>query len=386
MKVALVHDYLKEFGGAESVLESLSDLYPDAPIYTALFVPSALGPHRLRLVKKWRGRIHQSFFRFIPFASFLISPLRLLSPLAFYSFNFSGFDLIISSATGAYFPNALNKRGAKLVCYCHTPPRYLYGLPTARNFTKNPVIRAFVAIFNHLYRLLDFRFSQNVDQYIANSYTTAGRIRKYYRRSSVVINPPVDTVQISHLSLPRRSKNIYYLAGGRFARAKRLDLAILACNQLKLPVKIFGRDFANIESELRSIAGPTIEFIGEVTQEEKFVLYKNSIAFIFPSDNEDFGIMPVEAMSQGCPVIAYGVGGAAETVLDGQTGVLFHHLTRESCVQAIKRFQSLTINPKACISRASLFSPQIFRNKIKKLTSSVSFSSAIPIKPLQIFY
>jgi hypothetical protein len=136
MRIALVHDYLKEYGGAESVLEALSDIFPDAPIYTTLYCPGSFGPHRTRLTQKWSHRIHQSFFQYLPFAHKIISPLRLLSPLAFKSFDFSEFDLIITSATGAYFPNLINKKQAKLVCYCHTPPRYLYGLPTARNFTK----------------------------------------------------------------------------------------------------------------------------------------------------------------------------------------------------------------------------------------------------------
>ncbi|MBU3935117.1 hypothetical protein KJ909_00400, partial [Patescibacteria group bacterium] len=151
-KIALVHDYLKEYGGAESVLEALSDIFPDAPIYTSLYRPQSFGPHRLRLQKKWHGRIRQSFFQFIPFASCLISPLRFLSPLAFKSFNFhpatagAAFDLIISSATGAYFPNALKKGEAKLICYCHTPPRYLYGLATARDPKKYPILNFFAQI------------------------------------------------------------------------------------------------------------------------------------------------------------------------------------------------------------------------------------------------
>ena len=160
MKIALVHDYLKEIGGAETVLETLSDLFPDAPIYTTLYRPQNFGPHRDRLEKKWGSRIHQSLFKYIPFASKLISPLRLLSPLAFRLFNFQTFDLIITSATGAYFPNALNKKSAKLICYCHTPPRYLYGLPTARDLKKYPVFNALSEIANHFLRLLDFRWAQ----------------------------------------------------------------------------------------------------------------------------------------------------------------------------------------------------------------------------------
>ncbi len=374
LKIALVHDYLKEYGGAELVLETLSDIFPTAPIYTSLYCPGHFGPHRSRLQKKWSGRIHQSFFKFIPFASHLISPLRLLSPLAFKLFNFSRYDLIISSATGAYFPNALNKKTAKLICYCHTPPRYLYGLPTARNLKKYPVINFLAQIANHFLRLLDFTYAQNVDSYIANSRTTAARIKKFYRKEAIVINPPVNLPQIiKTLTTPQN----FYLTGGRLARAKRHDIAILACNRLKLPLKIFGRDFANHQQELKNIAGPTIEFLGEITNQQKDTLMSQTIAFIFPSDNEDFGIIPVEAMAHGCPVIGYNSGGTAETVINGKTGILFDKLTPKSCALAIKKLQDLChsepsrrIWAKACRHRARQFDKITFTKKINKLTNS----------------
>lgn len=371
-KIALVHDYLKEYGGAEKVLETLSDIFPQAPIYTAIYHPASLGPHRKRLEKKWAGRIHQSFFRFLPFASHLISPLRFLSPLAFRLLDFHSFNLIISSATGAYFPNALNKGNAKLICYCHTPPRYLYGLPTARNLSKQPVISTLTSLINHLFRLFDFNFAQNVDQFIANSGTTAARIRKFYRKQAIVINPPVS---FSQKPAPQRpSARSYYLAGGRLARAKRYDLAIQACNQLKLPLKIFGRDFAGHQAQLKSLAGPTIEFLGEITNNQKFRLMSQAKAFIFCSDQEDFGIVPVEAMARGTPVIGYNSGGTAETVIDGKTGVLFNKLTVSSLVSAIRKFQKISRSQiafqslsRACRTRARQFSSSVFTVKIKKL-------------------
>ena len=370
-KIALVQDYIKEFGGAEAVLEVLSDIFPQAPIYTSIYKPEYLGPHQDRLQKKCANRIHQSFFQYIPFAHKIISPLRLLSPLAFKSFDFSKFDLIITSATGAYFPNSLHKKSAKLICYCHTPPRYLYGLPTARKFTQNKIIKFFVDIINHFLRLSDFRYSQNVDQYIANSRTTAARIKKFYRRNSIIINPPVDLPKIKP-ALSRegaRRAEGFFLAGGRLARAKRFDIAIQACNQLNLKLKIFGRDFANTLAELKKISGPTIEFIGEINQEEKAKLYQNAQAFIFSADQEDFGIVPVESMAYGCPVIAYRSGGVTETVVGGKTGVFFDQLTADSCVNAIKKFQKLKINSSDCISRAAEFSTAKFISKIKKLIS-----------------
>jgi len=376
-KIAIVQDYIKEFGGAESVLETLSEIFPNAPIYTTLYKPKFLGPHQSRLQKKWGNRIHQSFFQYIPFAHKIISPLRLLSPLAFKSFNFSQFDIIITSATGAYFPNLINKKKAKLICYCHTPPRYLYGLPTARNFTKNKFIYSLIQVLNHFLRIIDFKSAQNVDQFIANSQTTADRIKKFYHRDSIIINPPIDLPKNNFSLLSKgdvaKATEGFYLAGGRLARAKRYDIAIKACNQLNLKLKIFGRDFANFEQELKAMAGSTIEFLGEVTQDQKDQLYSQAKAFIFCSDNEDFGMVPVESMSHGCPVIAYKSGGTTETVIDGKTGVFFDKLTPKSCATAIQKFQKLKINPKDCISRASDFSTEKFVSKIKNLISNITY-------------
>ena len=374
-KIAIVQDYIKEFGGAEAVLETLSEIFPDAPIYTTLYQPKFLGPHQSRLAKKWQGRIHQSFFQYIPFAYKIISPLRLLSALAFKSFDFSQFDLIITSATGAYFPNLINKRNAKLICYCHTPPRYLYGLPTARNFTKNKIIYTLVKFLNYFLKKTDFKSSKNVDQFIANSQTTADRIKKFYRRDCVVINPPIEIIRNKNFSLlskgdVRRTEG-FYLTGGRLARAKRYDIAIKACNQLNLKLKIFGRDFANFADELKTMAGSNIEFLGEVTQDQKDQLYSQAQAFIFCSDNEDFGMVPVESMAHGCPVIAYRSGGTTETVIDGKTGVFFDELTPKSCISAIQKFQKLNIKSEDCISRASDFSKEKFISKITKLVFGI---------------
>jgi len=372
MKVALVQDYLKEYGGAEAVFETLSDIFPDTDIYTTLYCPRFFGPHRERLEKKWGTRVHQSFFRFIPFSYKIISPLRLLSPLAFKLFNFSSYDLIITSATGAYFPNALNKKNARLICYCHTPPRYLYGLPTARDLKKYPIFNFLAKVANHFLRLFDFSYAQNVDQFIANSETTSARIQKFYRRDSIIINPPIDLPTESPLSKGEAAKprgiEHFYLTGGRLARAKRYDIAIEACNQLKVPLKIFGRDFAGFESELRNISGPTIEFLGEVTQEEKAKLFSNTSAYIFCSDNEDFGMVSVEAQSFGCPVVGYNSGGIRETVINGKTGILFDELTPTSCATAITKLEKSSLKSIDCIKNASQFSTQNFIQKILSLT------------------
>lgn len=371
MRIALVHDYLKEYGGAESVLENLSDIYPDADIFTTIYNPSFFGPHRLRLEKKWSHRIHQSFFNYVPFAYKLLSPFRFLSPLAFKSFDFSSYDLIITSATGAFFPNSLNKGNAKLVCYCHTPPRYLYNLATARSLDSwfYKLVSVPLQIVLHFYRLFDYSFAQNVDLFIANSNTTAGRIKKFYRRNSVVINPPVDLPSITKIT--SKNPQSFYLTGGRLTLAKRYDIAIEACNKLKLPLKVFGRGFAGYSDQLKSIAGPTIEFVGEVTQEQKSQLLSDAKAFIFCSDNEDFGIVAVESQGHGTPVIGYQSGGIRETVVDGKTGILFDKLTPESCKKALEKFTLSKIKSDDCVDNSRQFSKENFAKKIKTLVSGL---------------
>lgn len=365
MKVALVHDYIKEYGGAERVLEALHDIYPDAPVFTSVYLPSFLGPHQDRF-KHWD--IRPSFAQNLPFKAKLISPLRLLSPLLFRSFDFSGFDVIVTSATGAYFPNSLRKKSALLICYCHTPPRYLYGYATARNWRKHKLLQVLGSIANHFLRMVDFSASKHVDAYIANSYEVAERIAKFYRREATVIYPPVSTkTQDQKSKIKNRS---YYLTGGRLARAKHVDVIVKACSQLGVPLKVFGKGFAGYEEELRSLVKgrkSKIEFVGEVTDKEKVTLMAGAKAFLFASEDEDFGIVPVEAMAQGTPVIAYRSGGVKETVLDKKTGVFFERLTSDSLKQAITAYELLKIKPEDCQKQAKKFSAEHFTKKVSSL-------------------
>jgi len=383
MKVALIHDYIKEYGGAERVLETLHEMYPKAPVFTLVYCPEFLGPHRKRF-EKWD--IKTSPLNDIPFKEKFISIYRLFAPIVFKIFNFSGYDVIIVSATGAYNPTIVNKKQAKLICYCHTPPRYLYGYATAREWKKNPVIRIVAELMNHMLRMVDFTASRNVDQYIANSEEVKGRIQKFYRKDAIVVYPPVemssraksrdlseggletDIHEISpRATLGRNDNKGYYLAGGRLARPKHFELIIQAVNKLKLPLKIFGKGFAGYGEELEKLAGPTVEFVGEVSDEEKLALMSGAKAFFMASEDEDFGIVPVEAMGVGTPVIAYKSGGVKETVVDGATGVFFVDLTVDSLVDAIKKFEKIKIKPAECLKQASKFSKEHFEKGIEKV-------------------
>src|SRR3990172_5976434 len=385
MRIAIVHDYIKEFGGAERVLEELHKLFPEAPIYTSIYAPEYLGPHQ------WvfrQMRIKTSFLQWIPYKEKLISIFRLISPLAFLSFDLSKFEIIIVSQTGAYFPNFVRKGSAhstssgqaKLICCTHSPLLYLYGYMTAREWQKDTLMRIFGSIANHFLRMVDYKASENVDYFIANSEEVAARIKKFYRRDATVINPPVSlsTPEVKAAPTSGVKKN-YYLAGGRLARAKGIDIIVEAFNRNGKKLKIFGRGFAGFDEELRSMAGKNIEFLGEVTDIERQELMANAKAYVFASFDEDFGITPVEAMAAGTPVIAYRSGGVKETVVDpstssGQvaTGIFFDENTPDAINEAIKKFEKAKISSDECRKQAEKFSSEVFDKKILDFVNSLT--------------
>lgn len=363
MKVAIVHDYIKEQGGAELVLEELLKIFPTADLYTSLFVPEAIGPH----VKRYENaNIKTSFLNSIPLRHKLISPLRLLSPFAFKSFDLRSYDVVIVSQTGAYFPNLVKHKKGKLICYTHTPPRYLYGYKTARDWKKNKLSLVLGTVSNHFLRMVDFSASQNVDQFIANSEEVKSRIEKFYRKSAKVIYPPVKIPNVV-----KGKKEDFYLTGGRLARAKGIDVIIKAFNKNGKNLKIFGKGFAGYDEKLKRLAKNNIEFVGEVTDDEKFEFMVRAKAFVFASFDEDFGITPVESMGVGTPVIAFRSGGVKETVIEDVTGVFYDENTPEELNRAIEKFEKKKFKDDDLIKQSEKFSPEVFDRKIKDLVSSI---------------
>jgi len=372
MKVAIVHDYIKEYGGAERVLEALHGVFPDAPVYTSIYLPKYLGPHRERF-KNWK--IKTSWADVIPFNSKLISPIRIVAPELFKSLDLSSYDAVIVSATGAYSPNTIQTRSEKKgkmqkaihICYMHTPPRYLYGYETARDWQKNPVSK-FIGMWTiHFLRMIDFKSSQNVDFFIANSDETKRRIEKFYRKNAVVIYPPVE------FELKEKvERGDYYLAGGRIARAKHTDLIIDAFIKNGLPLKVFGKGFAGFEEEIKQklSKASNIEFVGEVSDEEKNLLLKGAKGFVFASKDEDFGIVLVEAMMAGTPVIAHKSGGPKETVIEDKTGVFFDEFNIENLNSAIKKFEKIKFNSVYISKYAHKFSKDRFEKEIREFVKS----------------
>ncbi len=365
MKIALVHDYIKEYGGAERVLEELHRLFPDAPIYTAFYKVGSPTHERLK-----DARIIPSWAHYIPyFADKLHSPLRFLTPLIWGSFNFSKYDVVIGSASW-YITKGFNKgSNTKEICYCHTPPRWLYGYRTSIEWQRYWPIKLYGMIVGHFMRLYDFRSAQKVDYFIANSQETKARIEKFYRRDATVIYPPV-----SLPSAPKVKKGNYYLVVGRIVGSKGLDLAVEAASKLDLKVKIVGvpAGYYTGYKELSRKARENVEFLGHVDDEELVKLYAGAKAFLALAEDEDFGMTPVESMLCGTPVIAYYGGGYRESVVEGKTGLFFREYNTDSLMKTIKKFESLKFSPEGCRKQAQKFSAQNFDKKIKEFVESIA--------------
>lgn len=360
MKTALVHDYLGEFGGAERVLEALSEIYPRAPIYTAFFRRGAAW-------ERFKNRdIRVSWAHYIPgFSRFLYSPLRFLAPLIWSSFDFSSYDVVITSSSW-YVTKGMRKGQQTVeICYCHTPPRYLYGYQTAVDWKKWWLVRVYAGIVNHFMRLYDWDASQRVDWFIANSEEVAARIKKFYRREAKVIYPPVE-LKVPRVSQVAQVPRAYYLVVSRIVGGKGLDLSVEAANKLKVPLKIAGSPagYSGTYEELKKKAGPTVEFLGFVSDEELASLYAGAKAFLALARDEDFGITPVEAMAAGTPVIAFKGGGYLETVIEGKTGTFFEDYTTDGLVKAIKKFGKMKFLTSDIREHAEKFSKERFKKEI----------------------
>lgn len=368
MKIALVHDYLIDYGGAERVLHALHNLYPDAPIYVSVYRKYKLG----KFADQFNNtQIIQSWFGYLPFAEKLISPLRFLLPLIWSSFSFSKYDLIITSASWAV-TKGLATGKTQEVCYLHTPPRYLYGYDTSRNWKEKwfaKLVSAYALVVNHFMRMYDFNQSQKVHYFIANSKNIGKRIEKFYRRTDYkVIYPSIEVEKIINTST-EPTKETYFLTGGRMVAAKNFDLIIRACKKANVKLKIFGSGIE--EGNLKKISSDQIKFLGRVSDEEQIALYKNAQAFIVAQADEDFGITCVEAAAAGCPTIAYKGGGYLETVIDGKTGLFFEELTVESLQEALKKFSKNTsITKDKCVNYAKNFSKEIFDKEIIQFVNS----------------
>jgi glycosyltransferase involved in cell wall biosynthesis len=356
MRVALVHDWLNQTGGAESVLENLVSLFPGAPVYTSIYSPEAM-PAAYRawdIRTSWMDKlpgIKRHHRLYLP-----------LYPVSFESLDLGGYDVVLSNKSG-FCHGVITPPETLHICYCLTPTRYVWRYhDDAQRERLGALARAVLAPVLTSLRMWDRLAADRVDRFVAISTEIQRRIAKYYGRESDLIYPPADTSRFR----PAPSPGDYYLVVGRLVPYKRIDLAVQACTQLGLPLKVgsTGRDL----ERLKAMAGPTVEFLGWVPDEELPELMGHCRAFLFPGA-EDFGITPMEAMAAGRPVIAYAYGGALDTVIEGVTGTLFREQTLESLVDALRRFDPMQYDPVVIRRHAEQFDVGIFRKKMAEYVS-----------------
>ena len=388
MKIALVHDYIKEYGGAERVLKVLSEMYPKAPIYTAFSVKGSSAE------REFRGKeIHESWLAPLLKIWKLYSPLRFLTPLVWGTMDLSNYDLVITSCSW-YITRGFSTKGGsasgrkvrntKVIAYCHTPPRWLYGYETSVGFTKYWPVKVYSAIVGHFMRIYDFKTAQPIKYWIANSKNVQERIKKFYRKDSVVIYPPVEVEKIikateniynRHAEFSSASKKIlkqvqddsvlYFLIVSRLVGAKGLEEAIKAfqsksMSNFKLKIVGEAHGFSNIQSLITNHKSPNVELLGRVSDRELYELYAGAKGFIALARDEDFGITPVEAMAAGTPVIAFNGGGFRESVIDCVTGILINDTDEKTLKEAISRFNSVKWDKEKLQNHAKKFSKERF--------------------------
>lgn len=358
MKIALVHDYLVQYGGAERVLEAFCEIFPDAPIFTMVYDEKLTNG-------AFKGRkIHTSFLQRIPFISSHHRAFPLLMPVAIESFDLSGYDVVLSDSN-SYAKGVLTNEDTLHITYCHTPMRYAWDdcHRHQREFDYSRFTRKLLPFGMSYLRLWDKISADRPDKYIANSAFVASRIKKYYNKNAEIIHPPV---RMDDFHIDKKIED-YYLIVGRALPYKRFDIVIEAFNELGLPLKIIGK---GPETEkLKKIAKSNIEFLGYLDDREIGRYYSRCKALIFPSE-EDFGITPLEAMASGRPVIAYQRGGALETVTEGISGTFFKEQTAEAIIDIIRNFQIEKFDPVKIREQAERFNQKIFRDKIKRLVQS----------------
>ncbi len=337
MKLAIVHEWLTVYGGSERVLEALHEIYPEAPIYCLVYDARRM-PERFR-----RYDIRTTFLQHIPMAKKHYQLFLPLMPYAYEQLDLTEYDVVISSAS-ACAKGVITRSDALHLCYCYTPMRYAWELYSEYIRNAGKLKKVLIAWQMHSIRMWDRLAADRVDDFIAISHHVQRRIRKYYRREASVIFPPVDTQRYSP-----REKEEFYLIVSRLVGYKRVDLAVQAFNRLGLPLVIIG---AGQEREaLRRAANENIRFLGHLPDEEVADWYGRAKAFVFCGE-EDFGLTPVEAQAAGTPVIAYARGGVLDTVLDGQTGILFQEQTAESLCGAVRRFERCGVARSAAEIRA----------------------------------
>lgn len=353
MRIALVHDFLNQFGGAERVVLALHQLYRSAPLFTSIYDQGRLPEVFCQI------DIRTSFMQQLPLVSALFKWYLLLYPLAFESFDLSEYEVILSSSST--FAKGVKKRPEQLhICYCHNPLRFVWRYDDyLKQEPYAPLLRIILTLLIEPFKQWDLQSNRSVDYFIANSRAVAERIRLYYGRESVIINPPVDT----DFFQPGKVDGDYFLVVSRLNSYKRIDLAVEACSRYDLPLKVIGS--GPMLGELRRLAKGNVEFLGRQSDAEIARRLAECRALILPGE-EDFGITPLEAMACGRPVIAYRAGGALETVVEGETGFFFDQQTPQALGEVLRDLRFMSFNKEQVRRRALQFDRTVFQKKIKE--------------------
>lgn len=360
MKVALVYDRVNKIGGAERVLGALHEIWPEAPLYTTVYNPKT-APWADDFV------VIPSFLQKFPLARTNHELYPWLAPLAFESFNFDDYDVVIS-VTSAEANGVITKPGTLHLCYCLTPTRYLWS--HHEEYFKNRLLRFLGKPIVSYLRSWDKIAAQRPDIYLAISKHVQKRMKKYYKRESEIIYPPVDVKkwkmggERGGIYREGTDKEGYFLVVSRLVPYKKVDIAVKAFNKLGLPLKIVG--IGSQMGKLKKMASDNVEFVGQLTDEALLGYYQRCTAVVFPQE-EDFGIVPLEAAACGKPVIAYGVGGALETVIKGVTGEFFKYQTVKSLMTAVVGFKPGKYKPEDCRRQAEKFGVEVFKKKFEDL-------------------
>ena len=357
MKLAIVHDWLTNMGGAEQVIINFHEIYPDAPIYTTFYNPEKLDDKLKNidvrtsfLQGKKMVTDHKKYFPLMPFA--------------FESFNLKDYDVILSSSTSCA-KGARKRKDALHICYINTPMRYAYEFKGEYLNGMNPIKKFLVNILLFFMRIWDKHNNKRIDYFIANSSEIKRRVKNTYNRDSVVINPPV-RCKLFNIS---ETDGDYYFIVSRFVPYKRFDLAVQACKELGRKLVVIGDGPEREKMEKIADGDPNITFMGRQPDDVLKKYMSECKALLFPG-LEDFGIVPVEAMACGRPVIAYGKGGALDTVIDGKTGILFKEQTVESLKEAILKFETMTFDKQEIRKHALEFDEEAFKKKIESFITN----------------
>jgi glycosyltransferase involved in cell wall biosynthesis len=355
LRVALVHDYLVEAGGAEKTLAALHELFPDAPIFTAVY-------HPLTTLPVFRtADVRPSFLQRVTHDPKRYRALLPLYPLAFHSFDLRAFDVVISSASG--FAKGVRAGTARHICYCYTPPRFLWDFQDANRSERFPfLVRAPLTALGPCLRAVDKAAARVVDRFLTSSRCVAARIAHIYGRAATVVPPPITCDEFT----PSEQVGDFFLVLSRHVPYKRIDIAVEAFTRLGLPLIVVGE--GRDRARLVSLAGPNVTFLGFQPQHEVRRLLASCQALVVPAE-EDFGMAALEANASGRPVIAYGGGGARDTVLPDVTGVTFDEQTTEALVEAVERFRRLSFDPQALVAHARRFDVRRFQEQIKRIVA-----------------